>query len=204
MKIKVDLHIHSTYSGDSTLTVDEIVSYYALNGYHAIAITDHDSFRGAIEARKIVREMNLNLIVILGAEVSTIEGELVVLSDIELPYLPSRAEELINLTRKSGGITYAPHPYDETRHSLKDQLFELKNLDAIEVLNCTSNPKFNSMAMRAARILNKPGIANSDAHSPIEIGRAETILEVRELSIKEVFRAIKHNRILRRRCIQRA
>ena len=53
MKIKVDLHIHSTFSGDSLLTVDEIVRYYSENNFDAIAVTDHDSFEGAVKAREL-------------------------------------------------------------------------------------------------------------------------------------------------------
>ncbi|MCS7385335.1 MAG: PHP domain-containing protein [archaeon GB-1867-005] len=199
MKIKADLHIHSTYSGDSVLTVDEIVKYYSENNFGAIAVTDHDSFKGAIEARKLAKRMNLNLIVILGAEVETNDGEIIVLTDKELPFLPVNAEKLIEEVRKNGGVTYAPHPFDFKRRSLGDKVFQLNGLDAIEVLNANSSKRANRLALRAAKILNKPGLANSDAHADWQLGKAYTILEVGELSVKEVLNAIKNGKIAGRK-----
>ncbi len=199
MKIKADLHIHSTYSGDSVLTVDEIVKYYSENNFGAIAVTDHDSFKGAIEARKLAKRMNLNLIVILGAEVETNDGEIIVLTDKELPFLPVNAEKLIEEVRKIGGVTYAPHPFDFKRRSLGDKVFQLNGLDAIEVLNANSSKRANRLALRAAKILNKPGLANSDAHADWQLGKAYTILEVGELSVKEVLNAIKNGKIAGRK-----
>jgi len=199
LKIKADLHIHSTYSGDSVLTVDEIVKYYSENNFGAIAVTDHDSFKGAIEARKLAKRMNLNLIVILGAEVETNDGEIIVLTDKELPFLPVNAEKLIEEVRKNGGVTYAPHPFDFKRRSLGDKVFQLNGLDAIEVLNANSSKRANRLALRAAKILNKPGLANSDAHADWQLGKAYTILEVGELSVKEVLNAIKNGKIAGRK-----
>ena len=50
----IDPHIHSTYSGDSTATVQDIVDYSKGIGLDAIAIADHNSIKGSIRALEYV------------------------------------------------------------------------------------------------------------------------------------------------------
>jgi len=197
MRIKVDFHIHSIYSGDSNLTVDEIIRFYYNNGFKAIAITDHDSFEGALKARKLVEDLGLDLIVILGAEISTLDGDLIVLVNEEFSPIPINIDDLLRTVKNFGGLTIAPHPFDPYRHSLGNKIFEV-DIDVIEVLNASSFKKYNLMALRAMKILGKPGIACSDAHNYNDLGKAYTIIEVNDLSINSIFKAIKLNRIIRR------
>lgn len=65
--MKGDFHIHTTYS-DGFLTVDEVLNT-ASKSVDYLAITDHDSIEGALEAYTKINNYNLQLI--LGVELST-------------------------------------------------------------------------------------------------------------------------------------
>lgn len=63
-----DFHMHSTHS-DGKLTVNEVVQEVKNKKLKWFSITDHDNLDGSINAREIVEEMGLNLII--GLELST-------------------------------------------------------------------------------------------------------------------------------------
>lgn len=67
--MKIDLHLHTTFS-DGKLSPEELVRNAYENHYSYIAITDHDTFAGYLEARKYVKNYALELIP--GVEISTI------------------------------------------------------------------------------------------------------------------------------------
>lgn len=50
----IDPHIHSTYSGDSTASVKDIIKHSRKIGLDAIAIADHNSLKGSEVALKIM------------------------------------------------------------------------------------------------------------------------------------------------------
>ena len=67
--IIVDLHMHTNWSHDCSIEVDELLDHAEAEGLGAIAITDHNVFGGALEAVAKARERKL--IVIPGEEVKT-------------------------------------------------------------------------------------------------------------------------------------
>lgn len=197
LKIKVDLHIHSNNSLDSRLSIEEIIDYYYRNGFKAIAITDHETMNGVKKARNMCMEKGIEILVIPGVEVETSNGEIVILLPTEVEDIPREIFELMDFSKEMSGFTFAPHPFANTRNSLKEKLFEIKEIDAIEVLNGRISWEWNEEAFNAAKILGKPGIANSDAHSKMDLGMAYTIIDVNDLSIEGVFSAIRDNRIVK-------
>lgn len=68
MIIKPDLHIHTTAS-DGIRSPSRIVSMAKEKGLNCIAITDHDTFSGLLEAEKAVHEQGM--ILVPGVEIST-------------------------------------------------------------------------------------------------------------------------------------
>ena len=44
--IKLDLHIHTSYSGDSLIKPEDVVNYVKLKGLDGFAITDHQTLKG--------------------------------------------------------------------------------------------------------------------------------------------------------------
>ena len=67
MNLKIDIHIHSTNSFDSSIQIRDLPEILRSKGLDGIAITDHDKF---------FDEEVEGLIVIPGIEVSTREGHL--------------------------------------------------------------------------------------------------------------------------------
>ena len=60
--IVADLHMHTSWSHDCSIEVDELLDHAAAEGLGAIAVTDHNVFGGALEA--VERACNRELIVI--------------------------------------------------------------------------------------------------------------------------------------------
>ena len=57
----IDLHTHSTAS-DGTYTPAQLMEYAHSRNINAIALTDHDSIDGIIEAQKKARELSMEFI----------------------------------------------------------------------------------------------------------------------------------------------
>ena len=67
--ILADLHLHTSWSHDCTVEVDDLLDNAEAQGLGAIAVTDHNVFGGALEAVELARDRDL--IVIPGEEVKT-------------------------------------------------------------------------------------------------------------------------------------
>ena len=59
--VRVDLHLHSTYS-DGKLTPEELVSFCYSKGLRTIALSDHDSTEGIQEGRRAACARDIDLI----------------------------------------------------------------------------------------------------------------------------------------------
>jgi len=106
---KADLHVHTTCS-DGHASVREVVEHAARQtDLPVIAITDHNTIEGALQARTLAREYRIEVVV--GEEVSTADGELLALF-IERRLAPGRpAAETIAAVHEQGGLCVAAHPY---------------------------------------------------------------------------------------------
>lgn len=170
-----DLHMHTCYSGDS-LAEPEAVLFAALKkGLSAIAITDHNEIAGAIKTKKIASEKNLDLQVIIGEEVLTDKGDLLVY------FLKKKIEKgsldmVLAEVKRQGAVCCAAHPYDFARRGIPiDKLSNaiLSKIDAIETFNARITVRsHNDMARSFAKKKGKAFLAGSDAHHPSEVGAA--------------------------------
>src|SRR5581483_854581 len=104
-----DLHMHTDWSHDCSVEVDELLDYAEEQGLGAIAITDHNKFGGALEA--VEKARGRNLVVIPGEEIKTDrQGEVIGLFlQEEIPPRLSFADTLAAI-RAQGGLVYLPHP----------------------------------------------------------------------------------------------
>lgn len=66
--MRADLHSHTIYS-DGTLSPKDLLERAKANGVDVIAVTDHDTFMGSMEAYKIAK--NIGIKAIYGMELST-------------------------------------------------------------------------------------------------------------------------------------
>ena len=164
--ILCDLHMHTNWSGDCSVEVDDLLDHAEEVGLGAIAVTDHNVFGGAQGAWE--RSRSRKLLVIRGEEIKTDEqGEVIGLFlEKEIPRgLPFA--ETIEAIHEQGGLVYVPHPFDRL-HSIPDSLTlrrHLADIDAFEAYNARLVfETFNDEALRFARKYNLVMGAGSDAH----------------------------------------
>ncbi|MET1159708.1 MAG: PHP domain-containing protein [Thermoprotei archaeon] len=193
MLVKADMHIHSSFS-DGRASPREILLYAISKGLSVISITDHDTFAGSVEARKYAKNFEEKIVVIIGIELRVPQGD-VLLYCYEPIETPRDLSVLIDYAHENNCLVVPAHPFDLLRLGIGDAIFEYKGWDAIEVWNASASKGANKKAIEAAKILDLPMLANSDAHIPEYIGVAYTMLEISELSIDGVFKAIKNNRV---------
>jgi hypothetical protein len=164
--VVVDLHMHTTWSHDCSIEVDELIDHAEAEGLGAIAVTDHNVFGGALEAAERARDRKL--IVIPGEEVKTDgQGEVIGLFlKEEIPRGMSFAET-VEAIRDQGGLVYVPHPFDRM-HAIPDAATlhrHLAEIDVFEVYNARLLFEgYNDEALRFARKYNLTAGAGSDAH----------------------------------------
>jgi predicted metal-dependent phosphoesterase TrpH len=169
--IKVDLHIHSSYSRDSLTSLEEIIAAAQQQDLGALAILDHNTIAGGLELREIAP-----FSVIVGEEVMTTAGEIAGLFlSREIPRDLSPQETVARI-HEQGGLVYVPHPFDSLRRARLEEralMAILEQVDILEVLNArVVRPADNERAQLFAAAHGLPGGAGSDAHTPVEIGRA--------------------------------
>jgi predicted metal-dependent phosphoesterase TrpH len=164
--IVADLHLHTNWSHDCQIPVEELLDHAEAQGLGAIAVTDHNVFGGAREAVELARERDL--VVIPGEEVKTADqGEVIglFLSD-EIPRGLSFGETVAAI-RSQGGIVYLPHPFDRL-HAIPEPATlhrHLAEVDVLEVYNARLLfEAYNDEALRFARKYDLTMGAGSDAH----------------------------------------
>jgi predicted metal-dependent phosphoesterase TrpH len=179
---KADLHIHTACS-DGAASVTEVLEHAASRtDMRLIAITDHDTIEGALEARRMASAYGLEVIV--GEEVSTREGHLLALF-IERHLPPHRpVAETIAAVHEQGGLCVAAHPYDWIVPSLGRFNLHQRcagperawDLDGIEGFNASLwLPSNNRRAAQTAAELGLPVIGGSDSHHLPTIGMGYTL-----------------------------
>jgi len=169
-KMILDLHIHSKYSPDSISEPKNILKAAHKNGLSGVAITDHDTITGGVEAKKANKDKEFEVIV--GCEVRTELGDVVGLflnGDIKSRIF----EEVLEEIHDQNGIVVLPHPYKG--HTKIEE--SAREVDVIECFNSRTTIENNDMAVQLQEKIGVPGIAVSDAHFCSEVGLGRIITE---------------------------
>ncbi len=189
--IRVDLHLHTRFSGDSTISPKLIVEQLHSHPFiRAVAITDHNTLQGYMEAHRLASSYG-DLKIIPGIEVSTNHGDIIILGVEEKPPHASTVWEAVDFAKGREGVIILPHPY---RIGGVGDLAETLSADAIEVVNPTATRRENKMAQELARTRKLPGIAGSDAHTPAHMWTAYTEVNANS-NISEILKAIRNGRV---------
>ena len=181
-----DLHIH-THHSDGQDGPAEVVAWAARIGLDVIAITDHDQIDGALIAAAIARGEPGSPDVIVGEEVSSLDGHILALFIDRLVPPDMSAAETVAAIHEQGGLAVAAHPYwrsSSTDHrgrvyGLGDRIAEV-DLDAVEVINGGFTPSMIGANRRAgwvAEALGRTPIGGSDAHVKHALGWGHTRFE---------------------------
>jgi predicted metal-dependent phosphoesterase TrpH len=195
--LKADFHIHTKYSMDCNMPLEDIINRCLETEINCIAITDHDAIDGALKMQTLAP-----FTVIAAEEILTSHGEVIGLFLKE--WIPSGLpiEQAIARIKAQGGLVCLPHPFDTFRGLRLDskRLEDLVGqIDIIEVFNARSPiPRDSNKARDFARKHDLPGTVGSDAHSPGEIGH--TYIEMSAFDGQEDFlKALREGKIHRHR-----
>lgn len=183
---KADIHIHTTAS-DGGATAQQVLDYVEQHtDMDVIAIADHDTLDGALEAKRIYDQGNYRFDLIIGEEVTSTAGHIIGLFlDKEIPKELS-PRETIELIHAQGGLAIAAHPLLILKYIDPDMLtadgvgidvLMSEQFDAIEIIN--GGPTMKNVNSRA-RLLNRSllfraEIGSSDAHIPEAVGKGYTL-----------------------------
>ncbi|MGB7539485.1 MAG: PHP-associated domain-containing protein [Anaerolineales bacterium] len=166
---RVDFHTHTVYSKDGLTGIRAYIESARRAGLQRIAVTDHNTIRGALEAFALAPDL-----IIPGEEIMTREGELLgyyVREEIPKGLAP---EEAISRLRNQGAVISVSHPFDRLRRGAwkADALARIVPLvDAVEGFNSRCLfPADNRNAADFARSRRLPITAGSDAHAAFELG----------------------------------
>jgi predicted metal-dependent phosphoesterase TrpH len=158
----------------------------AHNFIKVAAVTDHDSVRGC-RATVELASAYPDILIIPGVEISTEQGDVVVLGTDELPPKPWTPEAMVDFAKSVGGVSIVAHPFREYGMGESARNYEV---DAIEVLNGGSSKDANSEAKELAKSLGLPGTAGTDAHQVSELFSVYNKVEA-SLDLDEVLKAVK-------------
>jgi len=185
----VDLHVHTIYSGDSSITPKRLVDALHTHSFlKTVAVTDHKTMEGYYHVSKLATAYE-DILILPGIEVLTTQGDIVVIGAEERPTFPITPEETIAFVEERNAIAIIAHPY-RALTSLGDYARRLKPT-AIEVYNPNATPEENKIALQLAREMNLPQVAVSDAHAIEELGKGYTKINAAQ-NMEEILNAIKN------------
>mgnify|MGYP001210629203 CR=1 FL=1 len=185
--IQADFHIHTIYSADSVIQPKTLVDMLVAHSFIKVAaVTDHDSVRGC-RATVELASAYPDILIIPGVEISTEQGDVVVLGTYELPPKPWTPEVVADFAKSVGGVSIVAHPFRTYGMGERARNY---HFDAIEVLNGGSSQTANNEAKELAKSLGLPGTAGSDAHQVSELFTVYNKVDA-TLDIDEVLKAVK-------------
>ena len=183
---RADLHVHTIWS-DGAQRPEALVDA-GRGRLDVIAITDHDEIRGALRARDYaLAHSELGVDVVVGEEISTLNGHLLGLFLEECVPPGLSAVESIAAVHAQGGLAIAAHPFHPLRgvargHASIGSMIRDLPLDGIELVNNAGvfSAFYNAWAALRNAELMLPVTAGSDAHDVWYVGSAVTRFDGRD------------------------
>lgn len=172
--MRLDLHIHSSYSRDASATPEDIVRRCSELGLGGFAVTDHNSVEGSLKAFELAKVQGL--ISVRAVEVSAEEGHVLAYGVREAVPRGMSVAETVDRIHSLGGVAVAAHP-KRFPSGVGLEVARTAPFDGIEVLNGGSSRRSNALARRIAEMKRSPVTAGSDAHALEQIGKAYSVVE---------------------------
>lgn len=195
-----DLHIHSTLSSCSQLTVEQAITQAKACGLDGICITDHNTM--GVRHRLSEGLQDNGLCVIFGMEYCTAQGDFLLFGPFESlqPHLP--ADLLLNIVDQSGGVAVAAHPFRKSR-SMDRRMIEQGRCCAIESLNGRNTPSENSAVGQWREHFDLAECGGSDAHSVEEVATFATRLFGPVRTRSDLIHLLKNHMCQPEKCIDK-
>lgn len=176
-----DLHVHTTAS-DGTASPSDVLEWASeATDLAVIAICDHNTNEGALEAAAIAHRYRVDVVV--GQEVESSDGHILGLWTPERirPGLP--AEETVSEIHRQGGLAIVAHPFAPRwwhKHGLcrgERSVYDRVDFDGLEVANSTPLLFMANVQARSYWRSNRTRLAatgGSDAHILSVVGTSRT------------------------------
>ncbi|WP_456388371.1 PHP domain-containing protein [Desulfolithobacter sp.] len=171
--MKFDIHVHTTLSKCSQLTLADILARAQVQGLDGVCITDHDTMAVRHQLHEGIQENGL--CVIFGMEYTTAEGDFLLFGPYEKlkPGLPAKL--VLRHVADTGGVAVAAHPFRTGRPTSED-LIRHRWCRIVEGINGRNSFLENQAVLRWKQRFGVNLVGGSDAHAPAELGRVPTKL----------------------------
>lgn len=172
---KIDLHTHSIASRDGGIKPKQYRKALQKGLLDCVAVTDHNT----IVAAKLLRK-ELGKAIIVGEEISSLEGDIIGLFLKEKVEAGQSAIETVKAIKEQGGLVYIPHPFETIRKGLTSvALQKIKDyVDIVEVYNGRAWAQNRAREAATWATLNeKAHAASSDAHGSRGLGHSYTFID---------------------------
>jgi len=193
--LTVEFHAHSEHSHDGRDPVEDLLERARAAGLDGLAVTDHDTIEGSLDAA--AKADDYDLVGIPGMEVTSDAGHVLALGVTELVPAGLSFTETVDAIHEAGGIAVVPHPFQKSRHGVGPNVDRetLATADAIEVYNSRLLTGLaNRRAEQFARQHGLPMTAGSDAHIAEMVGRAPTQVGTDERTVEAILDAVVEGR----------
>lgn len=163
-----DLHVHTTFSPCSGLSLEEILGKARSIGLDGVCLTDHES----MAAGGLVREgpQDDGLCVIIGQEYATRQGDFLLFGPYESLPQGLEARHLLLYVQATGGVAVAAHPCRLER-PVDGSILRSGLCRVLERQNGRNTLLENKQATRCMQSPAMSSVGGSDAHSLEELGR---------------------------------
>lgn len=102
--IKADLHVHTKYSSDSSISPRTLVDQlHAHPTIKVVAVTDHNTTEGYHRAKELAAVYQ-DILIVPGVEIRTPEGDLIILGTADLPPRPWSVKYVISFAKTRSSI----------------------------------------------------------------------------------------------------
>jgi len=192
LKLRIDFHLHTVYSRDSLIEIEDLVPRGRAAYLDGLAVTDHNTLNGAHRAMRKCTDLTI----IPGMEIETSEGHILALNVTKVVKKSPDFSETIENIHELGGIAVIAHPFSLLKPLVDVDILATSGLDAVEVANATSFPY--SLMTRKSKILAErlglPMTGGSDAHLSTVIGRSYTIVDSDSRDVSDILEAVRKGR----------
>jgi len=192
--IRIDLHVHSHHSPDSSLRVEEVAALLSTEGLRGFALTDHNTVEGHRELPDLRSEFP-GFLAVPGVEVSTREGHLLAYGVTAAPPPHRPVAETVRWIDGHGGVAVLAHPF-RLSHGVGRRVAESTPVPALEAMNGHTSEVANAKAGLVAARRHLGATGGSDAHALADLGRAFTEFPSDVQSVDDLLEAIRRGRTL--------
>lgn len=206
--ISVELHCHTDASSDGVMTPDQLVYYYASNGFDAVAVTDHNTVSNVKAVRDSARAMSPHMTIISGIEWTTarFHANVYGFSDRDWEVAPSCIREAktsdypsdsqlrdVRLWADSfGGVMQYNHPRDPSCVGLTSSEILSAGFDAIEVVGMKDDLRESSTLTKFCRENRIAMTGGSDTHAPELCRLVSNWIRVRSSTETDILSELKN------------